>query len=68
MDEQQRLFSGLVVPGSCQGDAVVEIEVVVIIHVSLDAIEVDVDVLELAHKEVARGHALSARDGVALMG
>lgn len=45
----------------------VEVEIVIIVHVGLDGVQVDVDVVELPHEEVAGGHALSARNGVALV-
>mmetsp|Transcript_34371 Transcript_34371/g.108301 ORF Transcript_34371/g.108301 Transcript_34371/m.108301 type:complete len:621 (+) Transcript_34371:404-2266(+) len=66
LDEQQRLLGGLVVPARGERDAVVPVEVVVVVHVRLDAVQVDVHVVELLEQEEARGHALAAGDGVAL--
>ena len=42
------------------------VEVVVVRDVALDGREEHEDVLELLEQEEARGHALPARDGVAL--
>ena len=44
------------------------VEVVIVVHVRLDRVQIDVHVLELPHKVEARGHALPAGDGVALVG
>lgn len=46
--------------------SVVEIKVIVVVEVALDGAEVEQDVVELSQQEEARGHALAARDGVAL--
>ena len=67
VDQQQRLLGGLVVARGGQRDAVVVVEVVVIVHVRFDTVEVDVHILKLLHEEVATSHALTARDRVALV-
>jgi hypothetical protein len=45
----------------------VHVEVIVIVHVRLDGVQVDIDILELLHDVVATRHALSARNGIAFM-
>lgn len=62
------LLGGLEVLGVGERDAVVPVEVVVVSHETLDAGEVDHDVLELARQKKAGGHALAAGDGVAFGG
>eukprot|EP00968_Pinguiococcus_pyrenoidosus_P016808 scaffold1638_cov258-Pinguiococcus_pyrenoidosus.AAC.32 len=65
VDQQQRLLGRFVVPPRGQRDAVVPVEVVVVVHVRLDAVEVDVHVVELLEQEEARRHALPTGNGVA---
>lgn len=67
MNEQQRLLRRLVVPRRGECDAMIEVEVVVVVHVSLDRVQIDVHVIELLHQEVARSHALSPWNRVAFV-
>ena len=39
-----------------------------LLHVSLDRVEIDIDILKLSHQIKTRRHALSTRDGITFMG
>ena len=45
----------------------IPIEIVIVVHVRLDRVQVDVDVLEVLHEVETRRHTLTAWNGVAFM-
>lgn len=67
VNQQQRFLRRFVIARRGQRDAMVEIEIVVVVHVRLDGIQIHVDVFEILHEEMKRRHALSTGNGVAFL-
>jgi hypothetical protein len=65
--QQETLLRSLEVLRRCERQAVVEVELVVIVHVGLDRVQVYIDVIKLPHEKETRRHALSSWNGVALV-
>mmetsp|Transcript_39382 Transcript_39382/g.92585 ORF Transcript_39382/g.92585 Transcript_39382/m.92585 type:complete len:270 (-) Transcript_39382:522-1331(-) len=66
LDHEEMVLCVLVVPRERLGNPVVEVEVVVVVHVRLDALQVHEHVVKLLEQEETHGHALAPRDGVAV--
>mmetsp|Transcript_15366 Transcript_15366/g.36288 ORF Transcript_15366/g.36288 Transcript_15366/m.36288 type:complete len:258 (+) Transcript_15366:83-856(+) len=67
-DHNEVVLSVLIVFGNGLGKTVVVVEIIVVIHVLLDRLEVNENILKLFKQEKAHGHALSSRDRIAVGG
>ena len=67
MDQQQRFLPGFVISRRGQRHAVIVVEVIIIIHVSLDGVQINIHIFKLPHQKEARRHALPPGNRIAFV-